>query len=229
LSSSANRAGGALAGDLEPRDVVADLDRQCELGVGFALAVLEVEGSVAERQALEVERTHGTGLGAAAGRAQNFDAERTGGVVGAGERARARKPALDHGDRPVLDEPAERGDELIAAAEIDAVGEPDQLDVGGGGQEPPEHCKRVGALDGVGLGLDLIEPYARRGRRLEGNVAGRLRQRDERDAAIVSFRPRDQILGRAHADVPGAGGGKTVIDEQRKRRLGTGGRDRRIP
>ena len=51
-------AGGALAGDLEARDVVADLDRQVELGVGLALAGLEGERRFAERQALEIERAH---------------------------------------------------------------------------------------------------------------------------------------------------------------------------
>ena len=58
-------AGRALAGDLQPRDVVADLDRQVDLGVGLALVVLEGEARLAERQALEVERADDAVLGAA--------------------------------------------------------------------------------------------------------------------------------------------------------------------
>ena len=51
----------------------------------------------------------------------------------------------------------------------------------------------------------------------------------QRDAAVVGFRARDQILGGAHAGVPGAGGREAVVDQQRERRLGGRGRDRRIP
>ena len=56
LSSSCTAPAERSRGDLEPRDVVADLDRQVELGVGLALAVLEGEARFAERQALEIER-----------------------------------------------------------------------------------------------------------------------------------------------------------------------------
>src|SRR6266508_1030152 len=135
-----------LSGDLEPRDVVADLDRKRELGLGLAFLRLEGEGGVAERQALEIERTHGAGLGAAGSRAQNLDGERAGRVVGAGERARARNAALDHGDRPLLDDPSQRRDEFAAAAEIDAVAEPDQLDVGRGTQKAAERREYVQAF-----------------------------------------------------------------------------------
>ena len=65
LVEQLHRAGRALGRDFEPRDVVADLDRQRELGLGLALAVLEREGGIAERQALEVERAHGAALGGA--------------------------------------------------------------------------------------------------------------------------------------------------------------------
>src|SRR5262249_23148890 len=43
LVEQRHRAGRALAGDFQPRDVVADLDRQRELGLALALAVLEGE------------------------------------------------------------------------------------------------------------------------------------------------------------------------------------------
>ena len=48
-------AGRALAGDLQPRHVVADFDRQVDHRLGFARAGLEGERRLAERQAFEVD------------------------------------------------------------------------------------------------------------------------------------------------------------------------------
>src|SRR5262249_62415924 len=92
------RAGRALARDLQPRDVVADLDRQRELGLALALAVPERERSIAERQALEIERAHGAGLRAAPRRTQRLHAQPARRVIGTGERVRGRDAALDHRD-----------------------------------------------------------------------------------------------------------------------------------
>src|SRR5262249_47248962 len=122
-----------------------------------------------------------------------------------------------------------RGDELAAAAEIDAVGEPNQFDLGRGGEESAERRQRIRALDRVWLRLDLLDAHARGRRRLEGNVARRLRERDQGDAALIGFRARDQVLGGTHARVPGARGREAVVDQERERRLGGRGRNRRIP
>ena len=58
---------------------------------------------------------------------------------------------------------------------------------GVGVEEAAERRQRVGALDRMRLRLDLLEPHARGGRGLERDVARRLRQRNERDAAIVGL------------------------------------------
>ena len=82
-------AGRTLGRNFEPRDVVPDLDRQVDLGVGLALALLEGEARLAERQALQIERADDAVLAAAGGGAQHLHRERAGGVVGGGERMRA--------------------------------------------------------------------------------------------------------------------------------------------
>src|SRR5262249_61025247 len=113
-----------------------------------------------------------------------------------------RDAALDCGGGSWLDQPAERRDEFVAGAEMDAVSPPYQPDVRGGGEELAECRQRVGAVARMRLGPDLLEAYPRRGRRLERDVAARLGQRDQRHAAVVRFRARDQVLGGAHAGVP---------------------------
>jgi hypothetical protein len=142
---------------------------------------------------------------------------------------RSRQPAFDHGDGPLLDEPGESRNEIVAAAEIDAIGQPNKLDLGRGGEETAERRQRVRPLDCVGLGIDLLETHARRRWQLERDVAGRLGQRDQRDAATIRFRARDQVLRHSHARVPAGRGGKAVVDQERERRLAARGRGRRIP
>ena len=51
--------GRMLAFDFKAGNVVANLDRQRELGLGLGLRGLELERRIAERQALEVEAAHG--------------------------------------------------------------------------------------------------------------------------------------------------------------------------
>ena len=74
-------------------------------------------------------------LGAGGGGAQHLDGERARGVVGRGERVRGRQPAGDHADRAAIGGAGEGLDELGAAAEVDAVGQPDHLHVGRCGQQ----------------------------------------------------------------------------------------------
>ena len=81
-------AGRALAGDLQPRHVVADFDRQVDHRVGFRGVGAEGERRLAERQAFEIDGIHQAGIGAAGLRAQHFHGQRAGRVVGGGERVR---------------------------------------------------------------------------------------------------------------------------------------------
>ena len=99
LVEQLHRAGRALGYDVEPGDVVADLDRQVELRLGFALAALEREARLAERQALEVERAHGAVVVRAGVGAQHFHAQHAGRVVGGRERMGAAQAAHHDGDR----------------------------------------------------------------------------------------------------------------------------------
>ncbi len=92
--------------------------------------------------------------------------------------------------------PLEALDELRRLADIDAVGEPDQLDAGRGVEETLDRRQRLDALDAVRLRPDLLEPHARGAGRLQRDVAAGLRQRHDRDAASCpprrarSVRPR---------------------------------------
>ncbi len=81
-------------------------------------------------------------------------------------------------------------DEFRAAAEIDAVGKPDHLHVGSGGEQPRDGRQRIAALDGVGHRLELLDPDAGGGRRLQRNVARCLAERNESDAAVVGLGAR---------------------------------------
>ena len=222
-------AGRTLAGDLQPRDVVPDLDRQVDLGVGLAVVVLEGEARFAERQALEVERADDAVLGAAGGGAQNLDGQRARGVVGGGERMRGRQAAGDDRDRAALRRAGKPGDELRAAADVDAVGQPDHLHVGRSGEQPRDGRQRVAALDGVRHRLELLQPHARGGGRLQRNLAARLAERNDGDAAVVGLGAGDDVVGGAQPQIPARRGAKAVVDQQRDRRRAGRGRDRRIP
>ena len=93
LVEELHRAGGALSGNLDARDIVAQFDRQIEMGLGVAIRSSESERRLAKRQALEIERAYRSALGSAGRRAQHIDAQRAGRVVGAAQRAGVRNAA----------------------------------------------------------------------------------------------------------------------------------------
>ena len=99
LSSKLHRAGGALGAYLDAGDVVPDLDRQRKLGVGLGLVGREVEGGLAQRQALDVEPANDATRGRTLGGPQHLDAQGAGGILGASQRLRRRKPAINHRGR----------------------------------------------------------------------------------------------------------------------------------
>ena len=129
LVEQLHHAGRALAGDFQPRDVVADLDRQVERRFGLALVALEGERRLAERQALRIERAHDADVVVARLRAQHLHGERAGRVVGADQRMRGRDAAFDHGDGLPCTQLGELGRRIpCAARDVDAVGEPEHFD-----------------------------------------------------------------------------------------------------
>ena len=168
-------------------------------------------------------------LDAVRGRAQHFDGQGARGIVGGGERMRGRQAAGDDRDRAAFGDARKACDEFRAAAEIDAVGQPDHLHAGGGREQAADRGQRVDALDGMGLGLDLLQPHAGGGRRLQRNIARGLAERDDGDAAVVGLGARDDVVGGADARVPACRRAKAVVDQERDRRGAGGGRDRRIP
>ena len=80
-----------------------------------------------------------------------------------------------------------------------------------------------------GLGLTCLRRTRAAAGCFEGDVAARLRERNERDPAIVGFCARNQIVDGAHAHLPGPSRREAVVDQERQRRLGSRGGDRRIP
>ena len=142
---------------------------------------------------------------------------------------RGRQPAGDDGDGAAFGGARQAGDEFRAAAEIDAVGEPDHLHVGAGGEQPRDRRQRVGALDRMRLRLELLEPDARGGRRLQRDIAAGFAERDDGDAAVVGLGAGDDVVGGAKPRVPACGRAKAVVDQERDRRRSGRGRDRRIP
>ncbi len=222
-------AGGALAANLHAGDIVADLDRKIELRLGLLVGRLENKRRFAERQALKIERAHTAGLGRAGGGAQHFDAQRAGRVVGSGERPRAGDAAGDDRHRSRVEHRRQAFGEIRTTAEIDGVGQPDQLDLACGGEEARDGGQRLGAVDGVRLRLDQLQPHARRAGRRERNVARAFGERNERHRAMIAFRARYDVFGGAQARVPGGGRGPAVVDEDRDRRARRHRRQRRVP
>jgi hypothetical protein len=107
--------------------------------------------------------------------------------------------------------------------------DPDHLHAGGGREQAADRGQRVDALDGMGLGLDLLQPHPGGGWQLQRNIACGLAERHDGDAAVVGLGARDDVIGGADAGVPACRRAKIVVDQERDRR-GAGGRgNRRIP
>ena len=94
LVEQLHRAGRALAGDFQPRDVVAQLDRQVERGFGLGLLHVEDEASIADRRSLRIQRAHQAGFRRAGVRAQHLHHHARGGVFRRRQRMRRRDAAV---------------------------------------------------------------------------------------------------------------------------------------
>ena len=205
-----------LAGDLQPRHVVADFDRQIDHRLGFRRIGSELERRLAQRQTLEIDGIHQSGVGAAGLRAQHFHGQRAGGVVGGGERVRDGQAARDHGKRMRADDALQTCDEFAALAEIDAVRKPDDLDVGRAFEKALDQGQRFGAVDRVGLRLELFDLHAGGAGNLQRQIAPGFRQRQHGDAAIVGIGARDDLIGGAQASLPGGCRAPAVIEHDQQ-------------
>ncbi len=169
-------------------------------------------------------------VSAAAVEARNtFTLERACGIVGCGQRVGAGDAAVDDGDRAVVEGLRQRLDEIVAAAEIGAVGQPHQIDVVHGGEELGNRRQRFRAIDRVRLRLHLVQANARRARGFERNVARAFRQRNERHGAAIVLGAGDDVVGGAHAGVPGGGSRPAVVDHDCDRAARGRRRKRRMP
>jgi hypothetical protein len=127
------------------------------------------------------------------------------------------------------DDALQAGDEFAALAEIDAVGEPDDLDVRRGCQETLEQGQRLGALDRIGLRLELFDLHAGGAGDLQRQIARGFRQRQHGDAAIVGIGAREQFVGGAQAGVPGGRRAPAVVEHDQERRPSVRCGERRVP
>ena len=158
-------AGGALAGDLEPGDVVADFDRQVELAPrSRARPPLKANGASPSGRPFEIERAHDAGFGRAARPARSTFTVSAPAALSAAASACA--PATPPSTtvigrcRRACRAPSTNS---RAAAEIDAVGEPHAIRHRGvAARKRVSARQRFGALDRMRLRLDLLQPHARR-------------------------------------------------------------------
>ena len=134
LVEQLHRAGGSFARYFQPRDVVAQLDRQIERRLGLAILRAEGVARLADRRALGVDRANHAG-GDAAGGAQHLHRHLRRGVFGGDQRLRRGRAALEHRQLAVADGLAESFDEFGAAPGVDAVGQPRDFGVSGRFQE----------------------------------------------------------------------------------------------
>src|SRR5262245_39510766 len=82
-------------------------------------------------------------------------------------------------------------------AEVNSVREPDDFDNGSGCKESLDCRQRIRAIEAIRLGLDLFDLNAGGAGDLHGNVTVGLRQRQQRNAAIVGLGSRDHLIGGA--------------------------------
>ncbi len=228
LVEQLHRAGRTLAGDLEPADVVAQLDRQIERR--FGLLVLRAEGvaGFADRRGLLVQRAHGAGGDAAVG-AQHLHRHFRSRVFCRDQRQRGGGAAFEHHQAAISDGLAEALQKLFAATGVDAVRQPGDLAVAGRFQETIDCGEGFNALDRIGLWRELAQRNARRTRRHQGDVAVRLGQRHQRDGAPVIVGIGDQLVGGPDPDVPVRCGAPAVVEHDHQRRPAAGKPSLRIP
>ena len=192
---------------------------------------LKAKRRLAERQALEIERADDAVLAAAGGGAQHLHRQRAGGVVGGGERMRGRQPAGDHGDRCGL---RRRARAPVTNSEPRPRSMPSDSQITSMPGVAASRRVIVGSASvrstACGLRLDLLEPHARGGRRLQRDVAARLRRAARCATPRLSASARAMMSSAVRMPrVPACRGAEAVVDQERDRRRSGRGRDRRIP
>ena len=229
LVQELHRAGGSFAGDFKPGDVVAQLHRKIEPGLGLALLRREHVTGLADRRPLLVERAHHAGGRAAIG-AQHLHGHLRRSVLGRGQGQRRRCAAFKNRQRAILDGFAQGLDKLRPAPGIDAIRQPGDLAVTGGLEETRDSGQGFDPLDRIGLWRELAQRHPRGAARHEGDVAGGLGQRHQRDAAAVVVGVGDQLVGGLDPCIPARGRTPAVVEQDQQRlAAGAGETGLRIP
>ena len=229
LVEQLHRAGGALAGDFQPRDIVAQFDRKIERRLGLAVPRRKAVAGLADRRAFLVKRTDDAGGDAAALGAQHLHRHPGRGVFGRDQGQRRRGAARINCQNAIPDGLAQGFDELRSAPGIDAVGQPGDLGIAGRFQETLDGSEGFHPLDRIGFGNELAQRHPRRARRHQGDVAGGLRQGHQRDAAAVVVGVGNQFIGGLDPDVPARSRAPAVVEQDQQRCIGAGHAGLRIP
>ena len=161
--------------------------------------------------------------------AQHLHRHLRGGVFGGDQRQRRGCAAFVDRQRAIADGLAQGFREFGAAPGIDAVGQPGDFGIAGGLQEALERGQRFDALDRIGFWRQLAQRDPRRAARHQRDVARRLGQRHQRDAAAVVVGVRDQFIRGLDPDVPARGRTPAVVEQDHQRRVAAAGGGLRIP
>ena len=228
LVEQLHRAGRALAGYFEPRDVVAQFDGQVECG--FGLAILHPEGvaRLADRRTLGIDRAHHAGANACRG-AQHLYRHFGGGVFRSRQRQRGGRAAFKDRQRALADGLGEAFEKFRAASGVGAVGQPRDLAIAGGFQEALDRHQRFDAFHRIGFWRDLAQRHARGAARHQGDVARRFGQRNQRHAAAVIVGLGDQFVGGLDPRFPARSRAPAVVEQNHQRGVAAAEARLRIP
>ena len=223
LVQKLHRAGGSFAGDFEPGNVVAQLDRKIERGLGLAILRREGVAGLADRRALLVERAHQARFDAATG-AKHLHGHLRRGVFGSSQGQRRRRAAFINRQRAIADGFAQGFEKLRPAPGIDAIRQPCDFAIPGCLEEPLDGGEGFDPFDRIGLWRQLAQRHPCGAAGHDRDVAGRLRQRHQRHAAAVVVGVRNQFVGRLDPGVPARGRTPAVVEQDRQRRAAAAGR-----
>ena len=228
LVEQLHRAGGSFARYFQPRDVVAQLDRQIERSLGLAILRPKSVARLADRRSLGIGGADHA-RGNAVGGAQHFHRHLRGGIFGSDQCLRRGRAALEHRQLAVADGLAESFDEFGAAAGVDAIGQPRDFGVSRRFQEPFYSAKRLDAVDRIRFWRDLTQRDARGAGRHQRDVTRGLGQRDQRHAAAVVVGIGDQLVGGLDPGVPARSRAPAVVEQDHQRRVAAADAGLRIP
>ncbi len=213
-------AGRVLAGDLEPRDGVAQLHRQVEADRRRVGSAREREVGLGERQALGVEGPHRAGIAPVGGGPHHAHAELPTRRIGSGQRQRRRPLGLEHGDLGAV-APGQYREALrkgVAVRPRHAVVDPHDGAARRLVEEGGECGEMRGAVGEVRQRLD--RPQTLQSRAGAGGFEARRRRSrgQERHRPPGAGRRLDLGGGDADAVAPVLGGGKSVVEDENEGR-----------